>query len=147
MAIYMRRAGSIDATPAIPTPWCVNASQTVLAGSIVVVSSGKLTVGAAAASAGTVAGVALEAITTGTSVDADDSIDVDINPSSIYWMAVTGSSKTSLTDADIGTLFDLSNAYTVNLDDTTGGYCQYVGGYNSSTGRAKFLIKGSYQNV
>jgi hypothetical protein len=33
----------------------------------------------------------------------------------------TGSSKTSLTDADITKLFDISDAQTIDLDDTTGG--------------------------
>jgi len=33
----------------------------------------------------------------------------------------TGSSKTSLTDADITKVFDISDAQTIDLDDTTGG--------------------------
>jgi len=33
----------------------------------------------------------------------------------------TGSSKTSLTDADITKVFDISDAQTIDLDDTSGG--------------------------
>ena len=144
---YMKRVGSINHTPPTPIEWCVNASQTVDAGSIVVVNSGKLDVAADAATAGTVAGVALDALTTSSSVDEDDYVRVDINPCSVWNMAVTGSSKTSLDREDVGKRFDLSNAYTVDLDDTTGGFLQYIGGYDSKTGRANFLLVGSYQNV
>lgn len=140
----LKRAGSLNGTPSIIQKWCVNASQTVLEGSIVVVNSGKLDVGAAAASAGTVAGVALDALTTGTAVDEEDTIRVDVNPASTYWIDYTGG---TLDDADIGTKFDLDDAQTVDLTDTTGGFCMYVGGDDMIEDRAKFQILGYVQNV
>lgn len=147
MATYMKRAGSLDGSPAILHDWPVNASQTVVAGSIVVLNTSKLDVAADAASAGTVAGVAQDALTTGTSVDADDTVRVDVNPNSIYWMYYTGSSKTSLTDEDIGKKFDLDDAYTIDLDDTTGGFCMYVGGDDTVNDMCKVQILGMVQNV
>jgi len=145
----MKRVSSIDGSGPIIISWPVNASQTIVAGSVVVINTSKLDVGAAAASAGTIAGVATQALTTGTSVDTDDVVDVDINPNSIWSMTVdaTGSKK-SLDAEDIGKTFDLvTNAYTADLDDTTDGFLQYIGGYNSTNGTANFLVKGSLQNV
>lgn len=124
--------GSTDGSGPILKQFPVNASQTILAGSVVVLATGKASVAAAAAAAGTVLGVAYQDYTTGGSVTAADVIKVDINPNSIYEFPYSGSTKTSLTDSDKGTQFDLgANAFTVNLDDTTGGYFMCVG-YNNT---------------
>jgi hypothetical protein len=45
----------------------------------------------------------------------------------------TGSSKTSLTDADLQKVFDISSDVLVNLDDTTGGCCRCVGYDNANS--------------
>ena len=146
-------AGSIDGSVPVIRNWPVNVSQTIVKDSLLVVSSGKATVAAAAAAAGTVLGVAKTALTSGTAVDADDIVEVDVNPNSLYRMGFYGTSKTTVTREDVGTLFDLSasDAYNVNLDDTTGGYFEYYGDGDgtilSGSTMAVFLIKHRYQNV
>ena len=125
----------------------VNASQTIAVGDVVVLATGKVSVAAAAAAAGTVLGVARTAITTGGTVDADDTILVETNPEMIYSMPYEGSTKTSLTKEDIGTSFDLgSDAQTVNLDDTTDGYFLCLG-FDNDEDRIKALIQNRVQNV
>jgi hypothetical protein len=44
-----------------------------------------------------------------------------VSNSPIITAKYTGTSKTSLTDADISKLFDISDAQTIDLDDITGG--------------------------
>ncbi|PWV90258.1 hypothetical protein DFQ01_14434 [Paenibacillus cellulosilyticus] len=121
--------GSNNGTSPIYRQVPVNASQTIVKGSIVVKTSGKASVAGQAAAAGTVWGVAAEAKTTGGSVTASDVVTIDVNPDSIYEIPfATGGTKTSFTASDIGTVFDLgSNAYTLNPDDTTGGYLEVTG--------------------
>lgn len=139
--------GSLDGSSPIYKQVPVNASQTIYKGSIVVKSSGKASVAADAASAGTVWGVAAEDITTGASVDADDVVMIDVNPNSIYEMPHnTTGTKTSLTNEDIGKVFDLlGNAYTADLDDTTGGFLECVGYTDRNTMIAQ--IKNRVQTV
>ena len=147
---YMIYAGSINGTPPVLKPWCLNASQTVVAGSIVVINGNKLDVAGDAASAGTIAGVAQTAHTSGTSVDATDYVMVDVNPHSLYRMPFIGSSKTSLTLEDVGKKFDLgANAYTADLDDTTGGFLLYRGdgSEDASISQGIFQVLGNVGNV
>lgn len=54
-------------------------------------------------------------------------------------VSYTGSTKTSLADTDLGTLFDLDDAQTIDLDDTTGGFMLLVG-YNNDVDLAVCLI-------
>lgn len=148
----MKYVGSKNGTAPGRRKWCVNQNQTIVAGSIVVVNTILLDVASAQASAGTVAGVAITAITTSGSVDADDFIYVDDNPMSIYEMTYTTGSKTSLVLTDVGTKFDITgNAYTIDLDDTTSGYCLYVGDATEAadTGRpvGHFQILGNIANI
>jgi len=146
-------AGSIDGSAPVIRNWPVNVSQTIVKDSVLVVATGKASVAAAEAAAGTVLGVARTAVTTTTSVDADDIVEVDINPNSLYRMGWYGTSKTSLDREDVGTLFDLSasDAYNVALDDTSNGYFEYYGDgdgtIESGSTMAVFLIKHRYQNV
>lgn len=119
--------GSLDGSAPIYKVVPVNASQTILKGSIIVKSTGKASVAASAAAAGTVWGVANYDKTTGTTVTATDTVFADLNPNSIYSFPYVGTTKTSLTNSDIGTKFDVTNAYTVNLDDTTDGFLECVG--------------------
>lgn len=51
----------------------------------------------------------------------------------------TGSSKTSLTDADITKVFDLYDAQTIDLDDTTGGTALCVD-YDNDLDLIHFII-------
>ena len=51
----------------------------------------------------------------------------------------TGSSKTSLTDADISKIFDITNSQLVNLDDTSGGCCFCVD-YDNDLDLIDFIV-------
>lgn len=51
----------------------------------------------------------------------------------------TGSSKTSLTDADISKVFDISDDRTIDLDDTTGGTALCVG-YDNDLDLIHFIV-------
>jgi hypothetical protein len=51
----------------------------------------------------------------------------------------TGVSKTSLTDADISKVFDVSDAQTVDLDDTSGGCCFCVD-YDNDLDLIHFIV-------
>lgn len=127
----MRRAvykGSLDGSTPILKLFTVAASQDIKGGELVVLSSNKVAKAAAAAGAGTVLGIAYSNAVTGVSVGADDTILVDVNPNSIYEFMYEGTVKTSLTNEDHSKAFDLgSNAWTINLDDTTDGYLIVVG--------------------
>lgn len=140
--------GSTNGTSPIYKRVPVNASQTIYKGSIVVKSTGKASAAADAASAGTVWGVAAEDITTGVSVTAADTVLIDVNPASIYEMPfLTSGTKKSFDDEDIGTLFDLgADAYTLDPDDTTGGFLELVD-YNNQRIVASVLIANRVQNV
>lgn len=140
--------GSNDGSSPIYRKVPVNANQAIVKGSIVVKATNKASVAAAAASAGTVWGVAAESKTTGGTVTAEDVILIDVNPNSIYEMPHnTTGTKTSLTDSDIGTVFDLgSNAFTANLDDTTGGFLECTG-YSAERKTIFAQVKGRVQDV
>jgi hypothetical protein len=140
--------GSLDGSAPIYKEVPVNASQTIVHGSIVVKATNKASVAAAAAAAGTVWGVAVGNITTGASVTAADVVKIDVNPMSVYSLMLnTTGTKTTVTKSDVGTLYDLgANAWTANLDDTTGGYLELVD-TQTYPGRAKFLIKNRVQVV
>lgn len=59
----------------------------------------------------------------------------------------TGSSKTTLVDADIGKIFDISDDVTVNLDDTTGGCFMYVGNADNTNKQADFRLVESFKAI
>lgn len=132
MARRMVYKGSLDGSSPIYKQVPVNASQTILKGSIIVKATNKASVAAAAATAGTVWGVSNVDKSTGTTVTAADVILADLNPNSIYTIPYVGTTKTSVTAADVGTLFDITNAYTVDLDDTTGGFLECIGFDNAN---------------
>jgi len=111
----MTYKGSVDGSHQKIERWAVNASQTIIDGQFVIYSSGKVTTAAATVAANSILGVSMEAITTTSSVDADDAILVDTNPNSIYEMDYTA------TTVAVGTAYDLSNAYTLNQGDTSPG--------------------------
>jgi hypothetical protein len=139
--------GSNDGSSPIYRYVPVNASQTILKGSIVVKATGKASVAADAAAAGTVWGIAAEDKTTTGSVTAADVVLIDVNPNSIYEMPHnTTGTKTTLTNEDIGKTFDLVNAYTADLDDTTGGFVECTG-FSSERSTIFAQIKGRVQDV
>lgn len=141
--------GSLDGSAPIYKEVPVNASQNILKGTIVVKATGKASVAAAAAAAGTVWGVAAQDVATGASVTAADLIKIDVNPMSVYeFPHNTTGTKTTIDKADVGKVFDLeANAFTVNLDDTTGGYLELVNTVSNKPSRGDFLIKNRIQVV
>lgn len=148
MARRMVYRGSNDGSSPIYREVPVNINQTILKGSIVVKDTGKASVGAAAAAAGAVWGIAAEDKTTGAAVTAEDMVLIDVNPNSVYEMPHnTAGTKTSLTKSDIGTVFDLgANAYTANLDDVTGGFLECTG-FSAERKTIFVQVKGRVQDV
>ncbi len=103
-------------------------------GDMAVVSSDTAVKAADAPSANTVLGLFVE------SVDAAAMASIAVpHEDALIRSEFTGSSKTSLTDADIGKVFDLTDENTVNLDDTTGGIC-VCQGYDNTNGTIDFVI-------
>jgi hypothetical protein len=122
MAKRLIYKGSLNGTSPIYKYYKVNDSQDLYPGDILVFSSAKLSAAADAAAAGTVAGVCNTRITTTTATDADVAA-VDVNPASIYEMVYAGSATPA-----INSKYDLATApYTLDADDTTGGFIQVVG--------------------
>lgn len=93
------------------------------AGDIVEFSSGLIRKAVAGSTA--IAGVAVEGVV---SAAAGQKVQVLVSRGAIFRVKYTPGTKTSLTNADRGTAFDLdaSNAKTINLDDTTGGMCVVI---------------------
>lgn len=104
------------------------------AGSLSVMSSNTAVKAAAAPTDGTIFGIATKAYSAG-----EVGIFYSITDETIIGAKYTGSTKTSLTDADLGKVFDLSDDETVNLDDTTGG-CSVCEGYDNDKDVIYFKI-------
>lgn len=128
MAKRLVYKGSLNGTAPIYRYFPVNNSQTLYAGDVVVLSSNKVSAAADAAAAGTVLGVCNTNITTTTATDADIAA-VDINPASIYEIAYSGTATPA-----IGNKYDFATApYTMDSDDTTGGFMQVIGNITADT--------------
>jgi hypothetical protein len=127
MARRLRYKGSLNGTSPIYKELRVGDSQTLYAGDIVVFSSNKIVAAADAAGAGTVAGVCAGDIVT-TTAAVTDVVKVDVNPASIYEMVYSGSATPA-----IGDKHDFATApYTLDADDTSGGFIQ-IAGYPDTT--------------
>lgn len=111
----------------VAVPWRVKASTTINAGDLVAIdATTKYLIPAVAASTDLV-GVAQQSITTTATVTVADSIGVLPLTDVVIRITYAGTTKTTLADTDlVTTLFDLTNATTMNLDDTTGGMCSVV---------------------
>lgn len=141
MAKKLRALGSLDGSTSIYKKMLVGASQSIKAGDILVKSGQYVVKAASGPSANTIAGVAVEDITTDGTVNGDELIKVDINPNMTYTMNYTGSTKTSVDNKDLGKQFDLgSDAQTINLDDTTGGFLECIG-YNNDEKTMNVIIR------
>lgn len=82
----------------------------------------------------TVAGIALE------TADATEVIGFElVSDAPIITSKYTGTSKTSLTDADISKAFDVYDHLTVDLDDTSGGPFICVG-YDNDNSTIDFIV-------
>ena len=135
MAKTVVYAGSLDGSSPIYKEFLVNDDQTIKIGDIVVLSSGKASIAADAATAGTVLGVSNTALTTTTAADTDV-IRVDVNPNSIYNMAYIGTGTVT-----IGAKYDMgAAAYQFDSDDTTGGYIQVIEDIDTTLKRANVLL-------
>lgn len=106
----------------------------VVKGSLCVLSSNTFVKAAAATTDGTIAAIALE--TADAAAVAKFQL---VSNTPIISAKYTGSSKTSLTDADISKIFDLSSDLIVNLDDTSGG-CAFCVDYDNSLSLIDFII-------
>lgn len=125
--------GSLNGTSPIYRYFPVNDSQTIYAGDIVILSNGKASIGADAATA--VLGVSNTDIVT-TTAAATDIIAVDINPASIYEISYTGTGTPA-----IGTKYDMGTAaYEFDVADTNGGYIQVVGNIDTTNKVADVIL-------
>lgn len=119
MARKVNYIKSLDATQPNEVMLKIAASQTIVAGDLLVISSGKGAKAGAAATA--VFGIAEKDITTGGSVTDADEIPVTVlNDRSVIRVAYTG---TALTSAGLwGTAYDITAAQVLDTADTTGGF-------------------------
>ena len=112
----------------IAKKWRVKASTTINEGDLVALDATSRYLIPAVAASTTIVGIAQQSIVTGATVTVDDAIDVQPVLDCVIRVNFTGTTKTTLADTDlVSTLFDLSDATTINLDDTTGGMCSVVG--------------------
>jgi hypothetical protein len=106
----------------------VDASQTIVAGNFVTVASGLLQT-ATSATTGKIVGLANASLTTGGSATTTKDFPVVLAKNSVIRMNFTNAgTKKTFTTADLyGSAYGLSDATTLNPDDTTGGFLQVVG--------------------
>lgn len=138
MARFVRSISNYNEPTAVE--WRVAASQTINQGDLVAIdATSRYLIPAVAASANLV-GIAAQSITTSASVTPNDKIAVLPLTDVVIRVSYAGSTKTTLADTDlVTTLFDLSNATTINLDDTTGGMCSVVD-YDNTRKTADVII-------
>ena len=124
----------------IEIPWRVKASTTINEGDLVAIdATTKYLIPAVAASTDLV-GIAQQTITTNATITPDDKITILPLTDAVIRIEFTGTTKTTLADTDLVTvLFDLTDANTMNLDDTTGGMCSVVD-YNNTLKYADVII-------
>jgi hypothetical protein len=127
--------------PCIERVW-VGDNQTIVAGDLLCISSGKA-VKASETVHTLVIGIAMQDITT-TTASATDYINVlIINEKTVLRFTYDPGSKTSLAAADMfGTLFDIDADQEVNLDDTTNGFLLVVA-YDNTNYYADCVVKAS----
>jgi len=115
----------VDGKP-VNTMYCLASNGGTVKGAMTMMSSGKVIPATAYISASTAMGIARETVASGSYVL------VDLIEDHIIEADFTGSSKTSVTDADVASVFDLTGDSTINLDDTTNG--SFVIGANAGSG-------------
>lgn len=124
----------------IEIPWRVGASQTIAEGDLVAIDATSRYLIAAVAASANLVGIAQQAITTGATVTPDDKITILPLTDAVIRVSYVGTTKTTLADTDlVTTLFDLSTATAINLDDTTGGMCSVVD-YDNTRKTADVII-------
>ena len=125
----------------IEIPWRVKASTTINEGDLVALDATTRYLIPAVAASTDLVGIAQQTITTGATVTVTDSILVLPLTEVVLRVSYVGTTKTTLADTDlVSTLFDLSTATAINLDDTTGGMCSVVD-YDNTRKTADIIIK------
>lgn len=128
MAKRLIYKGSLNGTSPIYKPFPAGDSQTLHSGDVLALNTGKAVAAADAASAGTILGVGNTEITT-TTAGADDIVYIDVNPASIYEIVHSGTATPA-----VGSKYDFATApYTLDSDDTDGGFLQVVGNITATT--------------
>jgi hypothetical protein len=110
----------------------------VTKGELVTISGTDVIEATDAPTAATIVGIAYE-------TGAEDAV-VDvaiITPGMKIRADYVGTVLTALTDANLGSVFDLDNGTTVDLDDTTGG-CAFCVGYDNDADTIDFIIPASF---
>lgn len=136
MARYIRSINGYN--DPIAETWRVAANQTINEGDLVQLNATSKYLEPAVAASTALVGIANESITTGATVTAKDAISITPLSDIVVRISYTGATKTSLTDADLHTLFDLSDATTIDLDAAT-GMCAVVG-YNNTNKTADVIM-------
>lgn len=113
----------------------------VTKGGLVTFSAGTVIKATSAPTAGTIVGIADATVTAGGTVGVEF-----ITGGKIVRATYTGSTKTTLADADLGKVFDLTSDLVVNLDDVTGGACHCVG-YDNLAKAIDFFVPASFMYV
>jgi hypothetical protein len=129
----------VDAKP-INTWYMLVGSGGVTGGGLAAVSSGKAVKAAAGAAVSTFVGIARETTASASYVFVDLIEDHGIEAD------FTGSTKTSVAVTDTGTVFDLTDESTINLDDTSSG--SFVAGFGSTTfwDNTNLKIRGKFMH-
>jgi hypothetical protein len=111
----------------------VNDTQTLVPGYLLIMSTKKASKSGAAPAADTVLGVAVNSVTTTTATDADKIRYIPVQPDMVWRVQyLTSGTKTSFTDADLHTTYDINaTSHKLDPDDTTGGFLELVG-YNNT---------------
>lgn len=125
---------------AVNTLYMLVGAGGVTAGGLVVASSGKAIKAAQPISSATLVGIAR------TTAASSSYVLVDLIEDHLIEINFTGSSKTSLADSDVATVFDVASETALNLDDTTGG--TFVCGGNGAAGgwydNTNLLVRGKF---
>lgn len=140
----VRRLGAGNNNPDIEY-FDIDASQTIVAGNFVVVAAG-LAQNAAAGTTGEVVGLANGDFTNGATATTTRPLPAVLAKNSVIRMNFTDAgTKKTFTTADLyGALYGLSNATTLNPDDTTGGFLQVID-YNNTNKTVDVVVAAAAQ--
>jgi hypothetical protein len=119
----------------IAVKWRVAPSQTIKAGDLVQIDATTRYLQSAVAASTTLVGIATTDYTTGTTVTANDAINITPLAGIVVRMAFdTSGAKKTFADTDLSTTkFALKDTKTLDPNTTTGGMCQVVGYNNTRT--------------
>lgn len=111
-----------------PMTIAIKTGGAVTSGKLLAISSGLAVEATSAAS--TVLGICTKTVASGGTTTV-----LLLNSNSVIRVPFSGTTKTSLADADkFGTKFDITSAQVMNLDDTTGGFLEVVNYKNTASG-------------